>query len=756
MTTRKHPVRRMLAIATVITVALLGFGMISPAQAAGKGSGGGGGGGHGGGGGGGETGEVTTYGNNLSIPTIFAGDTSTAPALRITTCADGAQAPGADGAEKSTTFPGYWLQGETPTWTAACQYSTTNVPVIADWGDNLTGDAPAVNTQGGVRVEVALLDPTAVGLTGYTVVKLQPDLEDRLSAYGTDGTSFITDSSTAMTRVWDGSAALRITGSSGTVIYNGPISAEINSTGGIVFGYIWGSKGTAIPADLYTLTFTVSGAATTITGTADAKASFTGTSSTVVLPLGVTTTTVTYDANGGTGGATSTTVVSGTTVTVGAAPTLDGSVFVGWTDGTTTYDVGDTFTMPSTSVTLTAVWKTAYSVNATASGGHGSVTGSGTYGEGDTATLTAVAESGYHFGAWTGDCADKGNPYVFTVTANVSCDAGFAVNPTPPPPPPVVNPPVVTPPATTPDTGTGTSETSTDTTPKPPTQVMSDSDNSPVRIDGSTFEGGSSTGIARPTLADGATLEVHPTLLKDAAGITMVATNDGQFVVVSDAEFSGKTNLPLLHTAADGTQTIVMVPLTVLPVAPTDPAHKASGSTRTTISWTASPNATGYTVFVDDQAVCSTTTQTSCTVPQLLGPNRVIEVQATGNDSTQSSRSTVSYSPSKLMPVLTVKFAENKYQLGNTVKKQLRTFVQMMVREGFNRVHVQGYTDTQGGATNASKLSLQRAASVANFLKSAGLDVTITKQAVGHRNPVATNTTKAGQAANRRAVLSVI
>ena len=72
--------------------------------------------------------------------------------------------------------------------------------------------------------------------------------------------------------------------------------------------------------------------------------------------------TVTYDGNGSDSGSVptdSTKYESGNTVTVlGNTNSLGktGYVFSGWTDGTNTYDEGDTFTMPSTDVTLSAVW----------------------------------------------------------------------------------------------------------------------------------------------------------------------------------------------------------------------------------------------------------------------------------------------------------------------------------------------------------------------------------------------------------------
>lgn len=71
--------------------------------------------------------------------------------------------------------------------------------------------------------------------------------------------------------------------------------------------------------------------------------------------------TVTYDLNGGTGIASSKSYLAGETVTIiSDEPTKEGYAFDGWTDGSTTYQSGATFTMPDHDVTLKAVWKAIY------------------------------------------------------------------------------------------------------------------------------------------------------------------------------------------------------------------------------------------------------------------------------------------------------------------------------------------------------------------------------------------------------------
>ncbi len=216
-------------------------------------------------------GETEAYGNNLSVPAIFV---PSVPAnfLRVS-CTDAGQYPSGD---RSTLYSGYWLQKTAATWSASCR-TASSASVIADWGDNLT-TAPSVRTNKPIRVEVSLLDPAATGMTGYVITNLTPSEPDRLATYGTDGTSFTTGNAGAPeTRVWDAGAHLLITNISNpqkpVVVVDTQMSAELNSTGGVVYGFNWGSKGrvnTPAPGT-YRLTFTTSDA-TTFTGVADGSA----------------------------------------------------------------------------------------------------------------------------------------------------------------------------------------------------------------------------------------------------------------------------------------------------------------------------------------------------------------------------------------------------------------------------------------------------------------------------------------------------
>jgi len=216
-------------------------------------------------------GEEDAFGNNLSVPTVFIPDSSTLP-LRVG-CPPAADPTG----PQSTVYLGFWLQKTEATWTADCvQFgvpeSAHSVPVAADWGDNLT-TRPNLPAGKPVRVEVSLVDhsddahvPSYPGLQGFVVTNLTPELEDRLATYGTDGTTFLTAAPGApFTRYFDEGARLKIeklddvTGQPiSPAIFDGPMTAEINSIGAVVYGFNWGSKGkkNTPAAGKYKLTFT--------------------------------------------------------------------------------------------------------------------------------------------------------------------------------------------------------------------------------------------------------------------------------------------------------------------------------------------------------------------------------------------------------------------------------------------------------------------------------------------------------------------
>ena len=90
--------------------------------------------------------------------------------------------------------------------------------------------------------------------------------------------------------------------------------------------------------------------------------------------------------------------------------TLEGYTFVGWSDGSKTYAAGDTGTMGTADVVLTAQWTDAtYAVTYAAGDGTGTAPVQAAVAEGGTFTLadnTFTAPAGYVFGGWTDGTAE--------------------------------------------------------------------------------------------------------------------------------------------------------------------------------------------------------------------------------------------------------------------------------------------------------------------------------------------------------------
>ena len=154
-----------------------------------------------------------------------------------------------------------------------------------------------------------------------------------------------------------------------------------------------------------------------------------------------------FNAAGGTPTPSSGAGLDGTTITLPGAPTRAGYTFTDWSDGTTTYGSGATYTLSSDGapIVLTAQW----APNATddysyaANGGTGSAPASGSGLDGTTITLAAntFTDPGYAFAGWsdgtttyaagaTYTLSSDGAPIVFTAqwSANATDDYSYAAN----------------------------------------------------------------------------------------------------------------------------------------------------------------------------------------------------------------------------------------------------------------------------------------------------------------------------------------
>lgn len=96
-------------------------------------------------------------------------------------------------------------------------------------------------------------------------------------------------------------------------------------------------------------------------------------------------------------------------------------------------------------------------------------------------------------------------------------------------------------------------------------------------------------------------------------------------------------------------------------------------------------------------------------------------------------------------------FATNKADLNSASKNSLSKFAAQMQDLPDTDITIYGHTDNTGSAAVNEKLSLQRAQSVADYLKSCGIaDARMTAEGKSFTMPVASNETVEGRAQNRR------
>jgi outer membrane protein OmpA-like peptidoglycan-associated protein len=99
----------------------------------------------------------------------------------------------------------------------------------------------------------------------------------------------------------------------------------------------------------------------------------------------------------------------------------------------------------------------------------------------------------------------------------------------------------------------------------------------------------------------------------------------------------------------------------------------------------------------------------------------------------------------------------NKYVLNPESQVELDKVVQLLSENPSVKIQISGHTDNIGKPADNLVLSNNRAKAVINYLVQKGIAVQrLTAKGFGETQPMATNTTDAGKAQNRRTEMKVI
>ena len=194
-----------------------------------------------------------------------------------------------------------------------------------------------------------------------------------------------------------------------------------------------------------------------------------------------------------------------------------------------------------------------------------------------------------------------------------------------------------------------------------------------------------------------------------------------------------------------------------LPSSPGGVYTQLQSATSTQVTWQRTPEAVSYEVSLRGKVV-GQTSNNYLKLPGLYGPKSAVTVLAIDAKGKKSLPSLATYkAPVKPIQIGIANFDLNISQLRLVDKTKLKSTAKLINQEGFTSIQVSGFTDAQGNAAINTPLSNARAKNTYAYLQSilnkSSLSVTLV--ANGSKNPVASNATKEGQAANRRAVISL-
>jgi outer membrane protein OmpA-like peptidoglycan-associated protein len=276
-----------------------------------------------------------------------------------------------------------------------------------------------------------------------------------------------------------------------------------------------------------------------------------------------------------------------------------------------------------------------------------------------------------------------------------------------------------------------------------------------ISVSAPSISGNSSNGISGPITLNGlskfAEIYVANSEIPKLPGFASIKVSENSIQVVPKDDFTGKMLVPVTVSENGATVTlniaVVVNPKPVVEAQTAPISNKATG-----ITWEPSPNAVSYKVELNGKSLCKSTGN-SCTAPKLLGPNSKLQVISLGNDGTISTRVIPAYAPTKLIPVLDVKFSSGSSSLTPGEISKLKTFVNVMKKQGFTKISIDAFTDGTGAPAIAKPLANARAEVVARYLEKY-LDVSLS--AVGKGVSPKLGGSKIAMASARIAQVSVL
>ena len=457
------------------------------------------------------------------------------------------------------------------------------------------------------------------------------------------------------------------------------------------------------------------------------------------------------------------------TFVIGSAGTRAGFQFDGWSDGVSIYFPDSEFTIGTSNIILAAQWTAVFTV--TYSEGLGSGTPStetDSYPGGYVlvvATDAGISRSGFTFSGWSDGTTTYQAGDIYTLVAsNVTLTARWTAVPSAPTPTPAPTP-------KEPVTNQAALALALKMAREALQVDVAKNQKSYREIFASLTTANSSTTTLIPHQKSGAMVnaKTEGIVSSQSANIKMPAkkvtlssavvdvlkdrvrireTKDG-ISVTPVSGFTGVVVIPVVATV-DGVETVVINKVVINPVPPKAQSFAPTDINKSSITWApSSSQITSYLVTLNGKEVCQTKA-TTCPVAALIGPKSVVTITALGNDQTVSTPVVIPYVATRPIPALKVNFAVGSSILSTAQKNEIRSVAQVIAAQGFTKLVVSGFTDSNGSLALNKVLSAARAKSVAAFMRTLLPEIEIKASAFGPTKPIASNKSKSGQAQNRR------